>query len=63
MESIPLLSEDLIEELEHLYPPINASDVMAFDDKRLANIAGQRSVVEFLQMRLTQQKEDPNVYT
>lgn len=64
MESIPPLSEDLIEALDEQFPPVTSEDARLLEMRPLAYKAGQRSVVEFLRMRLQQSKEDDlDVYT
>lgn len=50
MDSLPVLSEDLLKELAQLYPPITHSTIMKTSKKQLAYTAGQRSVVEHLLM-------------
>lgn len=56
MDNIPVLSVDLIKELDRIYPQIPVRP-----DANINNImfsAGQRSVIEFLLTRLKQSIED-----
>lgn len=62
MDIIPTISEELIRQLDDVYPPITGEEVIRLsgpaDVHKLIARAGQRSVVELLQLRLQQAKED-----
>lgn len=58
MDTLPLYSEDLIGELDKQFRAIRPEDVMAKPQNLLAFQAGQRHVVDVLQMVLARTKEE-----
>ena len=58
MDKFPILSEDLIAELDRLHPPIPATAIMKMNQRELDFKAGQRAVVESLLMVLARAKEE-----
>lgn len=58
MDNIPPFSEDLIKELDRMFPPIQAEEVKDTGEKALAYRAGERSVVEYLLMVLARAKQE-----
>jgi hypothetical protein len=58
MDAIPPLSVDLIAELDVLYPPITAKEVLLKSSEEIRQRAGARAVVEYLLQKLELEKEE-----
>ena len=58
MQTIPPLSVDLIEALKAAFPKRNASALFDLSPRELDFYCGQQSLIELLDTRLSQSKDD-----